>query len=91
MRAQRETKDYSLFYLWDFWNFSNYFFPSFSRFCALIGWLVRGSDGGGKEEGLQQHPQHQARQEERGGGRGRTNEGIVSVKSRRKERTGQRE
>ena len=51
---------------------------------------MRGSDGGGKEEELQQHPQHQARQEERGGGRG-TNEGIVSVKSRKKERTGQRE
>jgi len=53
---------------------------------------VRGSDGGGKEEELQQHPQHQARQEEeRGGERGRTNEGIVSVKSRKKEGTGQRE
>jgi len=48
---------------------------------------VRGSDGGGKEEGLQQHPQHQARQEEeRGGGRGRTNEGAKSRKKERKDR-----
>jgi len=47
---------------------------------------VRGSDGGGKEEELQQHPQHQTRQEERGGGRGGTNEGLASVKSRKEGR-----